>query len=135
LRGRSIRVIRMVTRDLARVGAATVGAAHRHRLAARLEEQLVDIRRAVRELIAAAEAHDIDRPPAEQRLVRRYLAARIAVVGIAIAELELEVTRETLVAQQRDQELGIDLAHVDLAEHVRLAERTHWNIDDRVPLA
>src|SRR5690606_29936945 len=94
LSGLPIRVVRMIARDLAGIRPAVVRAAQCHGLAARLEKELVDVRRAVRELIPAPESNQLGRTPTEQGFVRRHVSARIPVVRVAIAELEIELASE-----------------------------------------
>ena len=77
----------------------------RRELLRRLEE-LADIRRAIRDLPAAAQTHAIDDSPVDQGLPRVGVVARL-VVRLAIAELEIQLLSTPLVSEQRHEHLAV----------------------------
>src|SRR5690606_10432526 len=78
-------------------------------------EQLGQVRRAVRAIEPAAQAIAREERPVDQRLPRIDAADR-AVVRIAAAELDLEMLDEGgTVADDRNQQLAVDLRDVELA--------------------
>src|SRR5690606_37614521 len=77
-------------------------------------EHLRDVRRASRNLPAAAETQRIDDTPVDQGLVGAY-AALVLVVRVAIAELELQMLDAPLASHERQQYLAVDLVDRGLA--------------------
>src|SRR5690606_38543584 len=121
----AIRVVRAVAPRRERRVLTRVAGSERHDEEQRALEELRGIRRAVRDLIAAAQPQPVRRGPVEERLVRADLADREAVIRVSVAELELEPLR------RRDEQLAVNLGDVGFAERVVRREETDRMIGDR----
>ena len=94
----------------------TLDVRERRQLLRRLE-QLADVRRAICDLAAAAQPHAIDDSPIDERLVRVRIGCRL-VVGMAVAELEVQLLDALLVIEQRHQQLAVRFVDRGLARRV-----------------
>ena len=132
---RRVRVQRRIRAQGAACGIAGVAEVAQH-AAARADdlrlclEQLADVRRAVRDVAAAAQPQVVVDAPVEHRLVR-FDGLRWVVVRVAVAELDAELLEDAGFGRQRQQQLPVYLRRRHLALRVAAREDADRAVQER----